>query len=86
MSLVMAHRHGVVQIPTLADRSLTVAERLEWLAEWGLGSVTKGDWDNARRPERLSQMLPLDALQPYLDRMQAMPAGDHPSDGDRLPY
>lgn len=73
MSLVMAHRQGVVSIPTLADRSLTVAERLDWLAEWGLGTVSRGDWDNARRPERASQMLPLDALDPYLDRTVSMP-------------
>ncbi|MCP6717597.1 hypothetical protein NL524_30400, partial [Klebsiella pneumoniae] len=34
MSLVMAHRQGVVTIPTLGDRSLTVPQRLSWLAEW----------------------------------------------------
>lgn len=86
MSLVMAHRQGVVSIPTLPDRSLTIAERLDWLAEWGLGTVSRGDWDNARRPERASQMLPLDALDPYLDRMVSMPSGAHPADADRLPY
>lgn len=86
MSLVMAHRQGVVSIPTLADRSLTLAERLDWLAEWGLGTVSRGDWDNARRPERASQMLPLDALDPYLERMVSMPSRAHPADADRLPY
>ena len=45
MSLVMAHRQGVVSIPTLADRRLSVAERLAWLAEWGLGTVSRGDWE-----------------------------------------
>ncbi|MBB3667999.1 hypothetical protein FHX47_001622, partial [Garicola koreensis] len=29
MSLVMAHRQGLVTIPTLADRSLSVPERLD---------------------------------------------------------
>lgn len=85
MSLVMAHRQGVVTIPTLADRQLSIVERLEWLSEWGLGTVSRGDWDNARRPERASQMLPLDALDPYLDRMVSMPSGAHPSAADRLP-
>lgn len=85
MSIVMAHRHGVVTIPTLADRSLSVAERLEWLALWGLGTVSRGDWDNARRPERASQMLPIEALDPYLDRMVAMPSGTRPQAADRLP-
>ncbi|MCX2163939.1 hypothetical protein [Corynebacterium auriscanis] len=86
MSIVMAHRQGVITIPTLADRSLSITERLVWLAEWGMGTVSRGDWDNARRPERAAQMLPTDALSPYLDRMVAMASGDHPSDADRLPY
>lgn len=86
MSLVMAHRQGVVTIPTLADRSMPVADRLAWLAEWGLGTVSRGDWDNARRPERQAQMLPLEALDPYLERMVAMMPGEHPTDAHRLPY
>lgn len=86
MSIVMAHRQGVVSIPTLGDRQLSVEKRLAWLGEWGLGTVSRGDWDNARRPERLSQMLPVDALEPYLSRMKAMPVGDLPGDSDRLPY
>lgn len=86
MSIVMAHRQGVVSIPTLADRSLSVQQRLDWIAEWGLGTVSRGDWDNARRPERVSQMLPRETLAPYLDRMLQMGTGDHPTDVDRLPY
>ncbi|MGP5287193.1 hypothetical protein [Glutamicibacter arilaitensis] len=86
MSIVMAHRQGVATIPTLADRSMTIADRLDWLSEWGLGTVSRGDWDNARRPERASQMLAIDTLDPYLDRMTSMAPGDHPTDADRLPY
>lgn len=86
MSIVMAHRQGIVDIPALADRSSTVTDKIAWLAEWGLGTVSEGDWKNARRPERTSQMLPLDALDPYLDRMLSMPAGATPGDADRLPY
>lgn len=86
MSIVMAHRQGVASIPSLADRSLSITERLDWLAEWGLGTVSRGDWNNARRPERAAQMLPIDVLDPYLDRMASMPSGDHPTDADRLPY
>ncbi len=86
MSIVMAHRQGIATIPTLADRSLSIADRLGWLGEWGLGTVSRGDWDNARRPERAAQMLPIDVLVPYLDRMASMPSGDHPTDADRLPY
>jgi hypothetical protein len=86
MSIVMAHRQGIVSIPTLTDRSSTVGYKLAWLAQWGLGTVSEGDWKNARRPERTSQILPLDALDPYLHRMLAMPAGTSPGDADRLPY
>lgn len=86
MSIVMAHRQGVVSIPVLADRSSTVADKLAWLGLWGLGTVSEGDWKNARRPERTSQMLPLDALNPYLDRMLTMAAGVTPDDADRLPF
>lgn len=82
----MAHRQGIVSIPTLTDRSSTVSDKLSWLALWGLGTVSEGDWKNARRPERTSQMLPLDALHPYLHRMLAMPVGISPTDADRLPY
>ncbi|WP_197061955.1 hypothetical protein [Sinomonas humi] len=86
MSIVMAHRQGIVSIPTLADRSMTVTDKIAWLAQWGLGTVSEGDWKNARRPERTSQMLPLHALDPYLHRMLAMPFGASPGDADRLPY
>jgi predicted Fe-S protein YdhL (DUF1289 family) len=86
MSIVMAHRQGIVDIPALTDRSSTVTDKIEWLAQWGLGTVSEGDWKNARRPERVSQMLPLDALDPYLHRMLSVPAGATPGDADRLPY
>ena len=86
MSTVMADRQGVVNIPVLADRSSTVADKLAWLAQWGLGTVSEGDWKNARRPERTSQMFPIDALSPDLDRMLTMSVGVSPDDADRLPY
>lgn len=79
MSIVIAHRLGVVEVPTLSDRALSVSQRLEWLEAWGLGTVSRSDWDNARRPERSSQMLPLDSLEPHLSRMVSMPSGLHPN-------
>ncbi|WP_187393196.1 hypothetical protein [Arthrobacter echini] len=86
LSIVMAHRQRIVSIPALTDRSSTIADKIAWLATWGLGTVSEGDWKNARRPERISQMLPLDSLDPYLHRMLAMPVGITPGDADRLPY
>jgi hypothetical protein len=76
MSIVMAHRQGVVTIPTLADRDLSLLERLDWIAQWGLGTVSEGDWKNARRPERASQMLPLSELEPWLSRMLSAAPGE----------
>lgn len=74
-SIVMAHRQGVISIPTLAARDLTLTQRLEWLGRWGLGAVSEADWKNARRPERASQMLPLSELEPWLARMVATDPG-----------
>lgn len=78
MSIVMAHRQGVVTIPTLANRNISLIERLEWIARWGLGTVSEGDWKNARRPERASQMLPLSELEPWLSRMLSAASGGSP--------
>lgn len=78
MSIMMAHRQGVITIPTLAARDLSLAERLNWLARWGLGTVSEGDWKNARRPERASQMLPLSELEPWLSRMMSAGIGGAP--------
>lgn len=78
MSIVMAHRQGVVTIPTLADRDLSLFNRLDWIAQWGLGTVSEGDWKNARRPERASQMLPLSELEPWLSRMLSAAPGTSP--------
>lgn len=83
MSIVMAHRQGILNILVLADRSSPVADKLAWLGQWGLGTVSEGDWKNARRSERTSQLLPLNALSPYLDRMLTMAVGVSPDDADR---
>ncbi|MBK0332047.1 hypothetical protein I8D64_11620 [Brachybacterium sp. MASK1Z-5] len=85
MSILMAHRQGVITIPALADGSLTVSERLEWLESWGLGTVTEGDWKNARRPERVAQMLPLSALEPHLSNMLSAPAATTRTDTNYEP-
>lgn len=71
MSIVIAHRQGVDEIPAL--RSGRVADRLAWLGAWGLGELSPGDWKNARKPERASSMLPKAELEPYLAAMRACP-------------
>ncbi|WP_298633675.1 hypothetical protein [uncultured Mobiluncus sp.] len=69
LSILASHRRGVVSIPTLADKGLTVQEKLGWLSTFGLGNVSRSDWDNARRPERATQILPRKELEPYLTEM-----------------
>ncbi|MCG2623004.1 hypothetical protein LVY72_13965 [Arthrobacter sp. I2-34] len=86
MGIVMAHRHGIVGIPALTDRASAVSDKLAWLAQRGLGTVSGGDWKNACRLERTSRMLPLGTLKPCLDRMLAMPVGVSSGEADRLRY
>ena len=76
LSIVTAHRRGVVSIPTLAS-GLSVQEKLGWLGSFGLGSVSRADWDNARRPERAGRMLPLSELEPYLSQMMNVKGGEN---------
>lgn len=63
MSFLIAARTGVIDVPLLRGRSLRKSDKLDLLNRLGLGSVSEADWDNARRPERMSRMLPLDDIQ-----------------------
>lgn len=81
MSILIGHRRGSWEIPNLSS-SNTRSWKLEWLASWGLGEVKMSDWDNARRPERESQMLPREQLEPWLSRMIAQPVGTTPVSDD----
>lgn len=69
MSVVQAHRLGVIEIPELADPGTTVQEKLDGLERLGLGGLSKGDWKNARRAERASSMLPLEVIEPWVDKL-----------------
>lgn len=59
----------MVVIPELADPNTTVQEKLDGLERLGLGSLSKGDWKNARRAERASSMLPLEVIEPWVDKL-----------------
>lgn len=73
MSCVMGHRAGLWTIPTLADDSLTVAEKIDWLNSLNLSKkkFKKSNWKNSRRPERQVNMLGKDDIQDFLDIMGA---------------
>ena len=57
LSLLIHLRAGAITIPVLEDMS--VADKCTALSHIGLGIVTKSDWKNARRPERVSAALPV---------------------------
>lgn len=68
---VMGHRLGVWHIPTLDDTSLSVQDKCDWINGYnGSAKVFKPqDWKNARRQERICQMLDRDDVDDLLSRM-----------------
>lgn len=73
-SCVMGHRAGLWSIPTLADDSLTVSEKIDWINSLHLAEkkFKKSDWKNARRPERQVNMLGKEDIEDFLDMMGAV--------------
>lgn len=71
---VMGHRLGVWYIPTLDDASLTVQDKCDWVNRYnGSRKAFKPcHWKNARRQERMSQMLDRDDVADLLVLMGAI--------------
>lgn len=82
LSILIGHRQGVVgfNVPALDASAGSVKKRLDWLSGWGLGAVKESDWKNARRPDRVGQMLPASACEPYLSVIRAATAKTVPWD------
>lgn len=80
MSILIGHRRSSWDIPNLSGKRPRTW-KLDWLSSWGLGTVTVTDWDNARRPERESQMIPREQCEPWLSAMLAHPEGQMPPPG-----
>lgn len=74
MTCVMGHRLGVWHIPTLDDPSLTVEGKCNWINGFNKSKkkFKAGDWKNARRQNRQSQMLPRDMVIDLLTAMGAV--------------
>ena len=72
MSIVIGYRQGVWLIPELDDCS-TVDEKICVLNKHNKSekTFTRNDWKNARRPERVRQMLPIDNLKDILREFHA---------------
>ena len=67
-------------VPGLAASAGTVKARLAWLSGWGLGVAKESDWKNARRPDRLGQMLAPSACEPFLSAIRSAAPGSVPWD------
>ena len=69
--MVTAGPSAGFDVPGLAASAGTVKARLAWLSGWGLGVAKESDWKNARRPDRLGQMLAPSACEPFLSAFRA---------------
>lgn len=67
MSCIIGYRHNILKIEPL-DRCETTKDKLEYInAHNNTGNVfTENHWKNARRPERKTQMLPIEAIEEAL--------------------
>lgn len=73
--IVACHKAGLVDVPELASKRLTVADKLAWLSSLGLGEFTRSQWDNMSKLGRREAVLAdadLDGVRAFLDSV----AGD----------
>lgn len=70
-TVVMGHRLGLWTVPELARTDMSVREKCAWINRFNRSSrlFKPSDWNNARRGERASQMLPREAVADLLDEM-----------------
>ena len=68
-SCIMGHRMEMWTIPALLSGS--VDEKCEWINSHNTSSkkFKKSDWENARRPERQCNLLPIELIQDKLDEL-----------------
>ncbi|MBR5185670.1 MAG: hypothetical protein IKW19_05165, partial [Akkermansia sp.] len=64
MSVIMGYRNKMIAIPYLDNPGLTVEEKCAWINRFNSSekTFTASDWKNARRPDRVSSMLPQELL------------------------
>ena len=69
----MGYRNKMISIPYLDNPGLTVEEKCAWINRFNSSekTFTASDWKNARRPDRVSSMLPQELLGALVDKMQA---------------
>jgi hypothetical protein len=74
MSVIMGYRNHLISIPYLDNPNLSVAEKCAWINRFNTSGkpFSYEDWKRARKPERVSSMLPQELLQDLINRMQAV--------------
>lgn len=55
--LVAAHKAGVLTVPVLSVRGMTVRDKLAWLSSLGFGEFTKSQWDHMSKKSRRDAVL-----------------------------
>ncbi len=70
MSVIIGFRNGKISIPYLDEGDLSVQEKCDWISLFSGKEFKPSDWKNARRPERVSSMLPLELLESLIKRVQ----------------
>lgn len=72
-SCVMGARHDFWTIPTLDRTDLTVKDKLEWLNSFGFTDYkfNENNWKDARKKDRLVNMLPYELIADYLEILGA---------------
>lgn len=69
--IVIAHRQGVINIPWLDSRTL-LADRLDAFEQFGLPRPKERFWSHARSKTERQINIDLDAIEPYVEEMQAL--------------
>lgn len=79
MSVVVHHRQGVIDIPTLSSKKIPQSAKVEWLSQWGCGEFTKTKWDNARRRDRANNAFAVTDVAPLIEAMKDLPIEGTPT-------
>ena len=80
-SCVMGWRKGLYDVPFLASKKYSVAQKCDILNQFCDDSRTfkTSDWKNSKAPARQANMLPYEEIAEVLEKLQAIPAD--PDDG-----
>ncbi len=70
-SVITGYRAGLWDIPALSDSKMTVKDKCAWINEHNKSNkeYCVSDWKNARRPERITKILPAEQLQDLFNEM-----------------